>query len=375
LPGASPTVQYVTGDHLGSTATITDKNGNLILAESFSPWGARRSPANWTVRQSAADAALLATTMRQGFTGHEHVDNLDQINMNGRMYQGAGFMSPDPHITDPTNPQDYNRYAYVENNPLTFIDPSGFDQVCFGASADDLIAPIVPDLPYYEFDENGNPVQIPSVAVTAPLIPSQNCFELPTLQQISVTPYFAKVFLSAASLNLNVALPLPNTQCSKGFLNTAPTTTPVDAPVTNPALIILAALTGGLLSGDTPQSQRPSIYYHYGYAAQAPLFAGGMRPGSYGTPDLVTVSGATAQQIYALPPQNAVDSPPNAIYTITAPPGTPVQDLGPVGPTTFPGPVNPTGQDVTRTGGGNEVFFPQGTPPGSVSGPNSLPSC
>jgi len=43
-----------------------------------------------------------------------------------------------------------------------------------------------------------------------------------------------------------------------------------------------------------------------------------------------------------------------------------VKDLGPVGPTTFPGPVNPTGEDVNRTGGGNEVIFPQGTPPGSA---------
>ncbi len=126
LPGASPTVQYVTGDHLGSTATITDINGNLVLAESFTPWGARRSPANWAVRQSAADAAALATTMRQGFTGHEHLDNLDLIDMNGRMYQGTGFMSPDPNIPDPTNPQDYNRYSYVDDNPLSLVDPSGF---------------------------------------------------------------------------------------------------------------------------------------------------------------------------------------------------------------------------------------------------------
>ena len=126
LPGSTPTIQYATGDHLGSTATITDANGNLILAESFSPWGARRSPTNWTLRQSASDATLLSTTMRQGFTAHEHLDNLELINMNGRAYQGAAFMSPDPHITDPTNPQDYNRFTYVRNSPLTFLDPSGF---------------------------------------------------------------------------------------------------------------------------------------------------------------------------------------------------------------------------------------------------------
>lgn len=125
----------------------------------------------------------------------------------------------------------------------------------------------------------------------------------------------------------------------------------------------------------TPDSQRPSIYYHYGYASQAPLFANGMRAGSYGTPDRVLVPGSTAQQIYALPPQNALDPSPDARYTITAPPGTPVQNLGPVGPTTFRGQDNPTGENVDRTGGGSEVRFPNGTPPGSVSGPESLPKC
>jgi hypothetical protein len=36
------------------------------------------------------------------------------------------FLSPDRIIQDPSNAQNYNRYTYVLNNPLTFIDPSGF---------------------------------------------------------------------------------------------------------------------------------------------------------------------------------------------------------------------------------------------------------
>jgi RHS repeat-associated protein len=128
--GTSPTIDYFTGDHLASTAAITDQNGNLILMESFSPWGARRDPTNWTLHQSPADTALLANTMRHGFTGHEHIDNLAMIDMNGRMYQGTGFMSPDPNTPDPTNTQDYNPYGYVRNNPLTLTDPSGFADSC-----------------------------------------------------------------------------------------------------------------------------------------------------------------------------------------------------------------------------------------------------
>src|SRR5690348_11024000 len=42
-------------------------------------------------------------------------------------------MSPDPlgnFVADATNPQTWNMYAYVNNNPLTMTDPSGMDYGC-----------------------------------------------------------------------------------------------------------------------------------------------------------------------------------------------------------------------------------------------------
>lgn len=47
--------------------------------------------------------------------------------MNGRMYDPklGRFLSPDPYVQSPTNPQNFNRYSYCLNNPLKYTDPSG----------------------------------------------------------------------------------------------------------------------------------------------------------------------------------------------------------------------------------------------------------
>jgi hypothetical protein len=47
--------------------------------------------------------------------------------MNGRVYDArlGRFLSPDPYVQSPFS-QSFNRYSYVVNNPLKYIDPDGY---------------------------------------------------------------------------------------------------------------------------------------------------------------------------------------------------------------------------------------------------------
>jgi RHS repeat-associated protein len=63
----------------------------------------------------------------RGYTGHEHLQSVGLIHMNGRLYDPKlhRFLQPDNFVQDPTNTQNYNRYGYVLNNPLKYTDYSG----------------------------------------------------------------------------------------------------------------------------------------------------------------------------------------------------------------------------------------------------------
>ena len=116
----------ITTDHIGSSSVVTDATGAKVVAENFGALGYRRG-SSWTGPPSSSDTTAFASTTRRGFTGHEMMDNLQLVNMNGRIYGETGqFLSPDPFVTNPGSTQSYNRYAYVRDNPLTFTDPSGY---------------------------------------------------------------------------------------------------------------------------------------------------------------------------------------------------------------------------------------------------------
>ncbi|WP_460103405.1 RHS repeat domain-containing protein [Sessilibacter sp. MAH4] len=118
-------------DHLGSTDVIADVNGQIVQEQSFDAWGARRATADGVRLDnisliSFADINNQYTT--KGFTGHESVDQVGVIHMNGRIYDArlSRFLQADPNVDGVDSTQGYNRYSYVHNNPLNATDPTGF---------------------------------------------------------------------------------------------------------------------------------------------------------------------------------------------------------------------------------------------------------
>jgi RHS repeat-associated protein len=124
--------EYVHRDHLGSVDAITNSAGVVQAKFSFDPFGGRRSP-TWNGDLDATGlAALLAwqdSRGSRGFTDHEHLNRTGFLHMNGRVYDPriGRFVSPDPIVPVPSFSQSYNRYAYAFNNPLTYVDPTGFN--------------------------------------------------------------------------------------------------------------------------------------------------------------------------------------------------------------------------------------------------------
>lgn len=118
------TAHYLHKDHLGSIIRITDERGATVAGYEYDPWG-KKTQTVW-VEKGKEDFA--ENTFRRGFTGHEHLDNLDLIHMNGRVYDPniARFVSADPNLQFAQFTQSYDRYSYVLNNPLSFTDPTGF---------------------------------------------------------------------------------------------------------------------------------------------------------------------------------------------------------------------------------------------------------
>jgi RHS repeat-associated protein len=121
---ANPQISYLTTDHLGSPRINTDASGQVTARHDYLPFG-----------EEINRASYGNDDVRNRFTSYERDNetNLDfaQARMLGNSL--GRFTSPDPAMLsmNGNNPQSFNRYIYVMNNPLLYTDPLGLWAVRF----------------------------------------------------------------------------------------------------------------------------------------------------------------------------------------------------------------------------------------------------
>ncbi|MBI5825230.1 MAG: RHS repeat-associated core domain-containing protein [Chloroflexi bacterium] len=125
-------VEYFLSDHLGSTSISTDTAGVKVSEMRYKPWGEVRYA--WTNAPANTSPAYALT--RYTFTGqYSHMDDpstpasegFGLMHYGARMYDPAlgRFTSADTIV--PGGVQGYDRYAYVNNSPVNYTDPSGHE--------------------------------------------------------------------------------------------------------------------------------------------------------------------------------------------------------------------------------------------------------
>jgi RHS repeat-associated protein len=110
------TVNWMHEDPVSKSKRVTDSNGTVVSTVELDPWGGD------TNRSSNGGF------QPKKFTSYERDGNGSDEAMHRRYNRWySRFDQPDPYegSYDLANPQSFNRYAYTQNDPVNFVDPSG----------------------------------------------------------------------------------------------------------------------------------------------------------------------------------------------------------------------------------------------------------
>jgi RHS repeat-associated protein len=161
-------VSWVHQDPVTKSQRVTNGSGTVTSTVDLDPWGGDTSRSS----NQAFQPHRFTSYERDGNGGDEAMM---------RRYTGKWhrFAQPDPYdgSYDLTDPQSFNRYAYVQNDPVNFADPSGLlpslnctqtseGVICGGIGVD---IPIERDIPFDPIF--GGPPEFPGVIIPREPLP------------------------------------------------------------------------------------------------------------------------------------------------------------------------------------------------------------
>lgn len=143
-PGNDGKLKFYHNDHLGSASLVTNESGTVLRKQSYMPYGEDRvvSPNNFNPKYQFTFKEKEAS----GFYDY-----------GARLYNPATgtWLSADTKSTD-----GLNRYSYVTNNPLKFVDPTGHEKIRIVVQ--NYIPDKTVDVPVIGGKTNGNGRDVPN---------------------------------------------------------------------------------------------------------------------------------------------------------------------------------------------------------------------
>ena len=106
---------YYHNDHLGNPAAITNENGEVVWKADYEPFG------------EVFNEEEIEIGNKFGYNTKELDKNTNLLYYGARFYDSdiGRFTTADTVKGSLGNPQSLNRYSYVLNNPLKYVDPDG----------------------------------------------------------------------------------------------------------------------------------------------------------------------------------------------------------------------------------------------------------
>lgn len=117
--GTNTALFWIFSDHLQSSSVILEEDGDVISRTTYTAFGEERDIDTTGLEDSPTDYK---------YTGQRsYNDDFGLLFFNARWYDpdSTHFTSADTIIPDPGNSGDWDRYAYVLNNPIRYNDPTG----------------------------------------------------------------------------------------------------------------------------------------------------------------------------------------------------------------------------------------------------------